>query len=201
MGGGGHLMSVVVYSRLGDLLRNKKMSVHDLAGQIADQFGLDVDEHTLTRLAQATRVRRPDIELAGAAAAILEAGLNDVFAVEAVPLDTGEAAATEDETDVLSPQQSYRLRELYMYQGQRAPTEAEWAELDALVALYGRLLYEQGVRDIAATRDLPVGEAHADLATDLARIVAWRRELEVDPERKEALVKEARERQRARAVQ
>lgn len=110
-------MSVVVYSRLGDLLRNKKMSAHDLAGQIADQFGLDVDEHPLTRLAQATRVRRPDIELASAAAAILEAGLNDVFAVAAVPLDTGEAAATEDETDVLSPQQSYRPRELLYWQG------------------------------------------------------------------------------------
>lgn len=193
-------MSVAVYSRLGQLLLDKKMSVRDLAREITTRFGVEVDERALTRLTEATRVRRPDLELAGAAAAVLDAELGDVFAVEIVPLADNGDPAPEEDTSVLAPARSRRLRELYRWQGRRALTDDEWAEMDALVALYGRLLHEQGVREIAATRHLPVEQARADLEADLDRIVAWRRELDADPARKEALVQEAQARQRARAV-
>jgi len=193
-------MSVAVYSRLGELLRNKQMSARDLAREITARFGVEVDERTLARLTHATRVRLPDIELAGAAAAVLDAELNDVFAVELVPAAAAGDAAAPEEGGVLTPEQSRRLRELYTRQGQRALSEDEWAEMDDLVALNGRLLHEQGVREIAAHRHLPVEQVRADLEADLDRILAWRRELEADLARKEALVDEARARQRARAV-
>jgi hypothetical protein len=196
-------MSVMVYSRLGDMLRDRNMSVGDRARRIADRFGLEVDERSLDRLTHTARVRRPDIELAGAAAAVLDVGLDDVFTVAAIPVDadgTSTEPAAAEEDSILTPEQSHRLRSLYERQGQRALTEDEWAELDELVATYGRLFYAQGVRDIAAQRGLPVEQVQADLAADLERVLAWRRELEADPARKEALVEEARERQQTRAV-
>lgn len=194
-------MSVMVYSRLGAVLRGKNMTVSDLARAITERFGLEVDERTLDRLTQTARVRRPDIELAGAAAAALDVGLDDVFAVEAVPIteESTDAESAEKES-VLTPAQSSRLRQLYEQQGQRALTEDEWAEMDALVAQYGRLVYEQGVRDIATARGLPVEQARADLVAEMERVLAWRRQLDADPARKQALVEEARERQRSRAV-
>jgi len=194
-------VSVMVYSRLGAVLRGKNMTVSELARKIAERFGLEVDERTLDRLTQTARVRRPDIELAGAAAAVLDVGLDDVFAVEAVPIteeNTAEEFAGKD--GVLTPAQSRCLRQLYEQQGRRALTEDEWAEMDALVALYGRLLYEQGVHDIATTRGQPVEQTRADLVAELERVLAWRRQLDADPARKQALVEEAREQQRSRAV-
>lgn len=196
-------MSVMVYSRLGDVLRDKNMSVSDLARRIAERFGLEVDERSLDRLTRTARVRRPDIELAGAAAAVLDVGLDDVFTVAAIPVDadgTSTEPAAAEEDSILTSEQSHRLRSLYERQGQRALTEDEWAELDELVATYGRLFYAQGVRDIAAQRGLPAEQAQADLAADLERVLAWRRELEADPARKEALVEEAQERQQTRTV-
>ncbi len=194
-------MSVMVYSRLGAVLRGKNMTVSDLARAITERFGLEVDERTLDRLTQTARVRRPDIELAGAAAAALDVGLDDVFAVEAVPIteESTDAESAEKES-VLTPAERQRLRQLYEQQGRRALTEDEWAEMDALVAHYGRLVYEQGVRDIATARGLPVEQARADLVAELERALAWRRQLDADPARKQALVEEARVRQRSRAV-
>lgn len=194
-------MSVMVYSRLGAVLRGKNMTVNDLARAITERFGLEVDERTLDRLTRTARVRRPDIELAGAAAAALDVGLDDVFAVEAVPIteESTDAESAEKES-VLTPAERRRLRQLYEQQGRRALTEDEWAEMDALVAQYGRLVYEQGVRDIATARGLPVEQARADLVAELERALAWRRQLDADPARKQALVEEAREQQRSRAV-
>ena len=143
--------------------RGKNMTVSELARKIAERFGLEVDERTLDRLTQTARVRRPDIERPGAVAAVLDVGLDDVFAVEAVPItDESMAAETEEEDSVLTPAQSQRLRQFYEQRGQRALTEDEWAEMDALVALYGRRLYEQGVRDIAKARGRPVEQTQAD---------------------------------------
>jgi transcriptional regulator with XRE-family HTH domain len=95
-------MSVMVYSRLGDLLRARNLTVSDLQRQIAARFGLTVDTRMLERLARAERVRRPDLEVAAAAAAVLDASLNDVFAVEAVPVDDGDATAASNAEDISS---------------------------------------------------------------------------------------------------
>jgi len=198
-------MSVMVYSRLGDLLQSRNLTVRDLQRQLAARFGLVVDVRTLDRLAQADRVRRLDVELAAAAAESLGVSLNDIFAVETAPADDaiepdGDGlAGADEEDDVLDPDQSRRLQSLYDRQNRRSLTEAERSEMDELVAVWARGVYERGVRGIAATRGQSVEQVRAELAAERDRILTWRRDLDADPVRLEALINEARERQRARA--
>jgi len=195
-------MNVMVYSRLGDLLRTRNLTVSDLQRQIAARFGQTVDARTLDRLARAERVRRPDLELAAAAAKALDVSLNDVFAVETVPADDGASLPDDlvDEEDILDPAQSRRLQKLFDLQDRRALSEDEQAEMRALVAEYGRRVYDRGVRGIAVKRGLPVDQVRAEVTADLERMIAWRRELEADPARLEALIGESRERRRTRAT-
>jgi len=201
-------MSVMVYSRLSDLLRANNLTVRDLQQQIADQFGLAVGMRALEQLARGDRVRRADLEVAAAVAETLGVSLNEIFAVETAPVSTGLENEGEremdmsdvEEDDVLDPEQSRRLQSLYNRQHRRALTEAEWAEMDELVAAWGRGVYERGVRDIAAQRGQPVEQVRTELAADLEQKLAWRRELEANPARLQALIDEARARQRARAT-
>jgi len=195
-------MGVMVYSRLGDVLRARNLSVDDLRRQIAARFGLTVDARTLDRLARAERVRRPDLELAAAAAEALDVSLNDVFAVETVPADDGASLPDDlvDEEDILDPAQSRRLQKLFDLQDRRSLSEDEQAEMRALVAEYGRRVYDRGVRGIAVKRGLPVDQVRAEVTVDLERMIAWRRELEADPARLEALIGESRERRRTRGL-
>ncbi len=188
-------MNVMVYSRLGDLLRARNLTVGDLQRQIAARFGRTVDARMLDRLARAERVRRPDLELAATAAEVLDVSLNDVFAVETGPTDD-----LADEEDILDPAQSRRLQKLFDLQDRRSLNADEQAEMRALVAEYGRRVYDRGVRSIAAKRGLPVDQVRVEVTADLERMIAWRRELEADPARLEALIKESREHRRAQAA-
>jgi len=145
------------------------------------------------------------VELAAAAAESLGVSLNDIFAVETAPADDaiepdGDGlAGADEEDDVLDPDQSRRLQSLYDRQNRRSLTEAERSEMDELVAVWARGVYERGVRGIAATRGQSVEQVRAELAAERDRILTWRRDLDADPVRLEALINEARERQRARA--
>jgi len=114
-------MGVMVYSRLGDLLRARHLTVDDLQRQIATRFGLAVDTRTLDRMTRADRVRRPDLELAAAAAEALDVSLNDVFAVETAPANDGSSSTDDlvDEEAILDPAQNRRLRMLFDLQEQR----------------------------------------------------------------------------------
>ena len=194
-------MSVMVYSRLGDLLRVRNLTVSDLQRQIAARFGLTVDTRTLDRLVRAERVRRPDLEVAAAAAAVLEVSLNDVFAVEAIPVDDGDAmsASNDAEDDILDPDQSQRLQALFDLRERRPLTLDEQAKMRALVAEYGHRVHERGVRELAQRRNLPMEQVRAEVAADFERALAWWDEVQADPTRLDALVNEARERQRAHA--
>jgi len=199
-------MSVMVYSRLSDLLRTNNLTVRDLQQQIADRFGLAVGTRALERLARAGRVRRTDLEVVAAVAETLGVGLNEMFAVETAPVSADLENEGEremdipdvEEHDVLDPEQSRRLQSLYNRQHRRSLTDAEWAEMDELVAAWGRGVYERGVRDIAAQRGQPVEQVRAELAAERDRILTWRRELDADPARLRALIDEARERRQAR---
>ncbi len=153
----------MVYSRLGDLLHARNLTVDDLQRQITERFGRRVNARTLDRLARAERVRRPDLELAAAAAEALDVSLNDVFAVETTAVDD-----VAYEEDILDPAQSQRLQKLFDLQDRRALSEDEQAEVRALVVDYGRRVSEQGVRGIAAKRGLPVDQVRAEvtLASD-----------------------------------
>jgi transcriptional regulator with XRE-family HTH domain len=177
-------MSVMVYSRLGDLLRVRKLPVSDLQRQIAARFGLTVDTRMLERLARAERVRRPDLEVAAAA---LDASLNDVFAVEGVPVDDGDATGAPDnaEDDILDPNQSQRLQALCDLRDRRPLTADEQAEMRALVAEDGHRVHERGVRELAERRNLPLEQVRAEVAADFERALAWWDEVQADPARLE----------------
>jgi len=196
-------MGVMVYSRLGDVLRNQGLTVSEVQRRIAARFGLAVDVRTLDRLTQPHRVRRPNLEIAAAAAAVLSVGLDDIFVVQTTRAETdgvGLERARDEEEDVLDPDQSRRLDGLFEAQDWRSLTSDERAELRALVAAWGYRANEQALRDIAAQRGQPIEQVRADVAADLDRALAWWDDVQADPARLEALVEEAREGQRARAV-
>jgi len=88
------------------------------------------------------------------------------------------------------------MQRLFDLGDRRTLTDEEQAKLRALVAAWGRRVREQGVRGIAAERGLPVDQVRADLDADLERAVAWWAEIQADPAQLDALVEEARERQR-----
>lgn len=196
-------MGIAVYSRLGDVLRNQDLTVSDLQRRIAARFGLAVDVRTLDRLARADRVRRPNLEIVAAAASVLGVGFDDIFVVRTTSAETNGPSigrARDEEEDVLDPDQSRRLEDLLEAQDWRTLTGDEHAELRELVAEWGHRANEQALRDIAAKRGQPIEQVRADVAVDLDRALVWWEEVQADPARLEALVEEARESQRVRAV-
>ena len=196
-------MSVMVYSRLGDVLRTRNLTVDDLQRRIAARFDFAVDARTLDRLARDKRVRRTDMEIAAAAAAALDARLDDIFAIDALPSGDEDAIGADkphEEDDILSPVQSRRLSELFDLQDDGRLTAPERIELDALVTTWGRAANERGIRDLAARRGVPVEEMQAEVLADVDRALVWWRAVQDDPARLETAVNEAREQQQARIV-
>jgi transcriptional regulator with XRE-family HTH domain len=178
-----HSMGVTVYSRLGDLLRARNLTVADLQDRIAARFGLAVDARTLDRLARSERVRRPDLEVAAAVASVLDIGLDDLFAVDAVPLgaeDTTDSYDPAEGDDILAPEQSRRLSELFDLRDRRSLTEEEQVELNALVAAWGRAVNERGIHELAARRGVPVEQMRAEVLADVERALAWWREAQAN---------------------
>ena len=57
-------MSVVVYPRLAELLKERNLTVAELERQIKERFGLAVNPKTLYRLTQAAPVQRAEQEIA-----------------------------------------------------------------------------------------------------------------------------------------
>ena len=164
-------MAVAVYPRLGELLRARDLSVAELGRRIERQFGMAVDRKTLYRLAASAAVQRADLEIAGAAAAVLGVGLDDLFDVEATPLAPVSAPPSAD----LPPDQSRRLAALLEGQGKRRLTRAERAEVKALVAEYGRRVHEHFLHEIAWKRGIPLEQARHDVQRELERALEeWR---------------------------
>jgi len=188
---GRSVMSVIVYPRLGELLAARHLSVSALEREIEARFGRPVNPKTLYRLTQIAPVQRADLEVAGAAAAILGVGLDDLFRIEATPVSNQPKPTAE-----LGPEQSTRMMELFARRAEGLLTEAEQRELAALVDEYGRRLYQRQVQDYAARHGLGVEQARQQLEADLAEAVAWWRDVEANPARQRALVARLR-RQRA----
>ncbi len=196
-------MGVMVYSRLGDLLRARHLTVDDLQRQIAARFDLAVDARTLDRLARDERVRRPDVEIAAAAAAVLDARLDDIFAVDALPMGEDGSIWTDrvvEEEDVLPPEQSRRLSELFDLRGRRPLTDEERAELDALVGAWGRAVSEREFGEVARRRGIPVEQVRAESLAEIERVLAWWKDVEADPARRAEVVCDAQERRRTRGA-
>ncbi|MGH2350118.1 MAG: hypothetical protein ACRDI2_14950 [Chloroflexota bacterium] len=183
-------MTVAVYPRLGEVLREKNLSVAELGRRIEQRFGLSVDRKTLYRLASSDPIHRADLDIAGAAAAVLGVGLDDVFEVQTAAADAGDESPSPD----LDPEQSRRLAELLTRQGERKLTKAERAELESLVAEYGRRLHQYNLRQIAQSRGTSEEQVRREQQGELDRVLAWWREFEASPERRQALTDEVRRR-------
>jgi transposase len=176
-------MSVTVYPRLNELLRERRLSVAELERRIERRFGLAVDPKTLYRLNSAESVQRADLEIAGAVAAVLDVGLGDLFDVHVVPGSDGdEAEATE-----IDPAESRRLAELFDRQAYAVLSEEEQHELDGLVTSYGRRLHERRLHELAQQRGIPLEQARREVAEDLEQALAWWRTFEADPQRRAVL--------------
>ncbi len=178
-------MSVVVYPRLGQLLEQRKLSVAELERQIETRFGLRVNVKSLYRLTQAAPVQRADLEIAGATAAILGVGLDDLFTVETVAQDD------EAQHPILGPAESQRMADLIAWQGQRSLTDEEWSELEGLVGRYGQLLHERRVAALARERGLPIEQVRREIAAQLAEARAWWEAFAHDPERETIIAEQA----------
>ncbi len=193
-------MGVLVYSQFGDALRTRNLTVDDLQCQIAARFDLAVRTRTLDRLARDERVRRPNIEIV-AAAAMLGVGLDDVLRVDAMPLGDEGAVGTDmfdDEDDALAPEQSRRLSDLFDLRSRRPLTDDERAELDTLVGAWSRAVSEREFREVAQRWGIPVEQVRAEVLAETERALAWWKTVEADPVRREEIMRDARQRQRAR---
>jgi hypothetical protein len=164
-----------------------------LEREVEQRFGLSVDLPALQRLTLAEPIRQADLELAAAVAAILGVALGDLFRVEATPLNDQNHAPAFD----LDPEQSRRLGELLDLQDERELSPSELADLDALVAEWGRGLHEVRIREIAKKWDLPLEETRHKVAAELAEAIEWWRAFEADPRRQRAAVAQAKRRRTA----
>lgn len=190
MDAGGDVMSVAVYPRLAQLLEERQLSVAALERQIEQRYGLSVNDETLYRLTDAAPVQRADLEIAGAIAAILNIGLDDLFTVDAVPVEEdGEAGLR-----VLGPADSQRMAALVGRQAQRLLTEEEWAELEGLVAKYGQLLHERRLRARAQRRGIPLEQERRETEAHLAQKLNRGQVAEFD-QQQQALVDQIAEQQ------
>ncbi|HZQ98069.1 MAG TPA: helix-turn-helix transcriptional regulator [Chloroflexota bacterium] len=187
-------MVVAVYPRLGELLQERKLTVAELQRQIESRYALPVDRKTLYRLTYHEPVRRAELDVAAAVAAVLNVGLDDLFEVEANPV-------TEELLD-LTPEEASRMAELLDAQARRQLDGVERAELDGLVDAYGRRLVERALRERAERTARPFDEVRREMDEAVAAADGWLRRLQENPaERRHVvgLAKGRRGRSRTRA--
>ena len=196
-------MGVTVYSRLGDALRTRNLTVDDLQCQIAARFDLAVSTWTLDRLARDERVRRPNIEIV-AVAAVLGVRLDDLLRVDAIPLGDEGAGGTDtfddEEDDALAPEQSRRLSDLFAPRSRRPLTDDERAEMDTRVGAWGRAVSEREFHELAQRRGVPVEQVRAEVLAETERALAWWKAVVADPVRRKKIMRDVRQRQRARVA-
>ena len=178
-------MSVTVYPQLAVLLEQRHLTVAELERQIKARFGLTVNPKSLYRLTQSTPVQRADLEIAGATAAVLGVGLDDLFRVET-------SSDHEDaEKPVLSRDDNRRLAELLDRQSQRMLDGTEWAELERLVSRFGHALHDRRMHLLAQQRGISVEEAERESAEALEQARAWWDDLASDPAREQIIAEHA----------
>ncbi|HEY7067077.1 MAG TPA: helix-turn-helix transcriptional regulator [Chloroflexota bacterium] len=182
-------MGVAVYPRLNELLRAKNLTVAELERQIEQQFGVQVDPKTLYRLTYPERVQRADLEIAGAAAAVLGVSLGDLFDVQAIPVRDATGSGNE-----LTSAESQRLAELFERQARQALPPVDREELEGLVAEYGRRLHERLLGELAQQRGIPLEQARSESQAQLDEAHRWWQTFDADPERRRALASRVKQR-------
>ena len=74
-----------------------------------------------------------------------------------------------------------RLADLFAQQAHGPLSDAAEAELEALVAEYGRRLHGRRLREIAHQRGVPVDEARREVAAKFDEALAWWENFEAEP--------------------
>jgi hypothetical protein len=170
-------MAITVYPRLGQLLRERKMSVAELARQIEARYGRSVDPKTLYRLTANEPIKRVDIDIVFQIAGVLDLRLEELFDILALTPDV--AFFEEEQPDaLLSSDENRRMGELFFLEDERDLTRAEREELDALLELCRRREHERNIRSIAAKRGVSYEQAEADVAASLEAALVSIRETE-----------------------
>jgi len=85
---------------------------------------------------------------------------------------------SEMEAHILGPAESERLATLIERQRHGLLSEEEWAELDGLVAAYGRELHEQRLRELAKKRGVPLEHVRREIDAQFAEAVRQWQEIE-----------------------
>lgn len=179
-------MPVAVYGQLGRLLRERSLTVDDLARESEERFGLTADPLELQRLAASDALGTIDLTLLGAVADILGTELGELVVVEATPL----SPAATPPMSLLTEQQDQRLRELLDLQGERDLKEEEQRELEVLVyEEYGRRSSDYFRRQEAQRRGVSLEQVQreeGERVADAMKYLAW---LDADPRRRRELVR------------
>jgi len=182
------MVSVAVYPRLADLLRDKGLTVGDLARQLEEQLALSVDTRTLQRLTQDTPIQRADLAIAGAVATVLGVELGDLFTVDVTRVVPANEAVQRD----LNAHDSQRLSTLLARQQQGPLSEQNTTELRGLMATYALRLHNRRMREWARQRNIPVEQAQQEAAARFADALAWWDALQADSRRQHELVERAK---------
>ncbi len=170
-------MGVMVYPLLGELLRDRNMTVSDLERDIVRRYGITVERGALERLMQPVPMRRTDMETAGAVAKVLDIGLDGLFDVRAVGGGQGDGGE-----QYLSRSEASAMARLLDRQDEGIITDAEQQELDALIAKQAQLVTEKWLHEIAADRGQSAEEVRAEIQAEVQRAAEVWRALQDDPD-------------------
>ncbi len=180
-------MSVAVYPLLGELLRDRNMTIIDLEREIRRQYGITAGREALERLTQPVPIDRADMEIAGAVAEVLDVGLDDLFDVRAVR--DGQSGESGNR---LRPSETRALARLFRRQEQGVTTGEEREQLGALVAKQARLVNDDWLRRIAADQGQSVEHVRTEIEDDVRRALdAWRA-LQDDPDGQSKAIEQAK---------
>ena len=184
-------MSIAVYPRLDELLESRSVTITELESQIKERFGLTVDQTALYRMLLGEEpVKSVDLDIIAAVAIILGVPLGDLFIIDTL----SDGAFFEEEPPVLGPEDSRRMGELFDRQDRAVMSESESAELDGLVATYGRLLHERRTQEIAEKRGVPVEQVQRESEVAVADALDWLRAFNADPRNRQELAEQVKRR-------
>ena len=170
-------MSVTVYSRLNELLRQRDLTVGALERHIDERFGILLDPGVVDLLMRDAPVRQADVTAIGAVAAALDVELGELVVVRVV---SAEDDAEEDMSD-LNPSDSRRLDALFDKQGLDSLSEGEQAEMRRLVAQSARHMRERRTRQYAKRRNISIEQARQDLQDKFQEALTWIKDFESNP--------------------
>lgn len=165
-------MALTVYPRLGELLRERDMSVAELTRRIEQRYGRSVDPKTLYRLTTREPIQRVDIALIFQVAAILDLRIDALFDILALTPEV-EFYDSEEPKGFLPAAQQQRMRDLFSLDDARGLTAVERAELEQLVALNAQLIHESNVRILATQRGVSVQQVEQEKAQEIEAALLW----------------------------